>query len=179
MLAVVVASGCGPHRPPRVSAPALDSAAIVAAAGDPDSLPAIAASRHVLDTDRDMRVSGAELLAWLERVRQSKVALASVSVRVMHKGKPLANAEVRLVPERCMGGTISEASGKTDRGGMSLVAIPGSKYPGVNCGLYRVEIRGTGNDGQALPSRYNSQSVLGIAVGGMLPENGAGLFNLD
>ncbi len=179
LLAVGAAGGCGPGRPPRVPAPALDPVAIVAAAGDLDKLPSIAAGRPVLDTDHDMRVSESELLAWFERVRRSKVALVSVSLRVRHKGRPLANADVRLVPERCMGGTISEASGKTDRGGMGMVAIPGSKFPGVNCGLYRVQITGTGNDGQALPARYNSESVLGIAVGGGLPENGAAIFDLD
>jgi hypothetical protein len=57
-------------------------------------------------------------------------------------------------------GGIKEASGQTDQSGMSMVTIPGSEYPGVNCGLYRVEISGKGNDGKPLAAKYNSQSSL-------------------
>jgi hypothetical protein len=62
---------------------------------------------------------------------------------------------------------------------MSMVTIPGGEYPGVNCGLYRVEITGKGNDGKPLAAKYNSQSALGVAVGGMLPENGMAVFELN
>lgn len=100
-------------------------------------------------------------------------------LRVTHQGKPLANAEVRLVPEPCMGGTINEAVGRTDSNGTSMVAIPGSEFPGVNCGLYRVVITGIGNDGKSLPAEYNSQTRLGIAIGGMLPAGGVGILDLE
>jgi hypothetical protein len=171
--------GCGPSRPARIAAPALDPAAVAAAAGDLDKLPAIASGLLVLDTDKDKKVSQAELVKWLEEVRDSKVAITSVAFQVLHKGKPLSGAEIRLVPEACMGGGIKEASGQTDQSGMSMVTIPGSEYPGINCGLYRVEITGKGNDGKPLAAKYNSQSTLGVAVGGMLPENGMATFELN
>jgi hypothetical protein len=178
---VTATVGCGPGRPARIVAPALDPAAVAdaAAAGDGlDTLPALAESRGTLDTDGDARVSRDELAAWLEQVRDSKVAITSVAVQVTHKGRPLAAAQVKLVPEACMGGGIKEAGGTTDESGVALVTIPGSEYPGVNCGLYRVEISGTGNDGKALPAQYNTASTLGVAVGGMLPENGMASFDL-
>lgn len=179
LLVAAAASGCGPSRPARIPAPPLDPAAVAAAAGDLDKLPAIAFGRIVLDTDKDKKVSQAELVKWLEEVRDSRVAITSVAFQVSHKGKPLSGAEIRLVPEACMAGGIKEASGKTDQAGMSMVTIPGSEYPGVNCGLYRVEITGKGNDGKPLAAKYNSQSTLGVAVGGMLPENGMAVFELN
>jgi len=179
LLLATASVGCGPARPARIPAPPLDPAAVAAAAGDLDKLPAIAFGRVVLDTDKDKKVSQAELIKWLEEVRDSKVAITSVAFQVSHKGKPLSGAEIRLVPEACMGGGIKEASGKTDQSGMSMVTIPGSEYPGVNCGLYRVEITGNGNDGKPLAAKYNSQSTLGVPVGGMLPENGMAVFELN
>lgn len=179
LLLAAATIGCGPSRPARIPAPPLDPVAVAAAAGDLDKLPALAFGRVVLDTDNDKKVSQAELVKWLEEVRDSKVAITSVAFQVSHKGKPLSGAEIRLVPEACMGGGIKEASGKTDQSGMSMVTIPGSEYPGINCGLYRVEITGTGADGKPLAAKYNSQSTLGVAVGGMLPENGMATFELN
>lgn len=181
-LTIAVATGCGPARPARIPAPPLDPTAVAdaaAAGGDLVNLAAIAAERAGLDTDGDKQVSRAELVAWLEQVRDSRIAITSLSVRVGHKGKPLAGAVVRLVPEPCMGGAIEEAAGTTDQSGTAMVTIAGSAYPGVNCGLYRVEISGSGNDGKPLAAKYNSESSLGTAVGAMLPANGMAVFELN
>jgi hypothetical protein len=178
---VTVTVGCGPARPARIPAPPLDPKAVadaLVAAGGPEKIAAIAAGRTSLDADGDGQVSRDELVAWLEEVRDSKVAITSVAVQVTQRGKPLVGAAVKLVPEACMGGRIKEAGGTTDESGLAPVTIPGSEYPGVNCGLYRVEITGIGVDGKALPAAYNVESSLGLAVGGMLPENGMASFDL-
>jgi len=180
-LAIAVVAGCGPARPARIAAPVIDPTAVadgIALAGGLESMAAIAAARSGLDANGDEQVSRDELVGWLEQVRDSKVAITSVAVQVMHKGKPLSAAAVKLVPEACMGGAIKQAAGTTDDSGVAMVTIPGSEYPGVNCGLYRIEITGTGTDGKALPAKYNTDSTLGVAVGGMLPENGMVSFDL-
>jgi hypothetical protein len=179
--AAVAITGCGPSRPARIPAPSLDPEAVAdaaAAGGALDKLPAVGFGRAGLDTDGDKQVSRDELVRWLTEVRDSKVAITSVAVQVTQRGKPLVGADVKLVPEACMGGAIKEASGTTDESGVAMVTIPGSEYPGVNCGLYRVEITGAGGDGKALPAKYNTDSTLGMAVGGMLPENGMASFDL-
>lgn len=183
LLAVVAATlaGCGPSRPARIPAPPLDPEAVAdaaAAAGALEKLPAVGFGRATLDANGDKQVSRDELVAWLKEVRDSKVAITSVAVQVTQRGKPLSGADVKLVPEACMGGAIKEATGTTDDSGVAMVTIPGSEYPGVNCGLYRVEITGGGADGKALPAKYNAESTLGLAVGGMLPENGMASFDL-
>ena len=178
---VVISTGCGPSRPARIIPPPLDPAAVaaaVAAAGPLEKLPAIAFSLKVFDTNKDQQVSSEELVTWLEEVRASQVAITSVMVQVTHKGTPLAGASVKLVPEASMGGAIQEAAGSSDASGIAMITITGSMYPGVNCGLYRVEISGNGNDGKPLPTKYNAETTLGMAVGGMLPENGIAIFNL-
>jgi len=174
-------AGCGPSRPARIPAPSLDPEAVAdaaAAAGGLEKLAALAPAKAGLDADGNGQVSRDELVAWLTEVRDSKVAITSVAVQVTHRGKPLLGAEVKFVPEACMGGAIKEAAGTTDESGVAMVTIPGSEYPGVNCGLYRVEITGSGADGQALPAMYNTDSTLGVAVGGMLPEKGMASFDL-
>jgi hypothetical protein len=85
---------------------------------------------------------------------------------------------VKLVPESCMGAGMKVAEGTTDADGIAQVTIPASQHSGVNCGMYRVEIVGNGNDGRPLPERYNSASTLGVAVGGALPEQGTAVFDL-
>jgi hypothetical protein len=183
LLAVVAATlaGCGPSRPARIPAPPLDPEAVAdaaAAAGALEKLPAVGFGRATLDANGDKQVSRDELVAWLKEVRDSKVAITSVAVQVTQRGKPLSGADVKLVPEACMGGAIKEATGTTDDSGVAMVTIPGGEYPGVNCGLYRVEVTGSGADGKALPAKYNAASTLGLAVGGMLPENGMASFDL-
>lgn len=191
--AVLLIFGCGPARPARVIPPSLDPAAVAAAAiaaadTDGDSavdaeeirtVPALAAALKQLDTDGDGKLTVAELRSWLETVQKSRVAITSFTATVSHKGKPLADATVRLIPEPFMGDGMQRGEAVTDAAGNAVPTIRDSKYPGVNCGLYRVEIEGTGVDGKLLPARYNTESTLGVAVGGLLPENGIITFILE
>jgi hypothetical protein len=102
-----------------------------------------------------------------------------VSLEVTQQGRPLANALVRLVPESFMGPAFQVAEGRTDESGMVSPGIPGGRFPGVNYCIYRVEITGTGIDGRPIPSRYNSDTTLGLAVGADLAGGKDPTFNLD
>jgi hypothetical protein len=126
------------------------------------AIPAIAAGLSALDADRDGAVAAAELVAWLDAVRASKVAVNRLEVLVRRRGRPQAGAAVRLVPEPCMGAGIKPAEGTTDADGIAQMTMPGSPYTGVNCGLYRVEV------GDAAAA---GDTALGIAVGAGLPED--------
>ncbi len=181
MILLAAAVGCGPSRPARIPAPAIDPVAIadaVAGSGGLEKLSSIAGGRGGMDGNGDGQVSRDELEAWLEEIRESKVAITSVAVQVMHLGRPLEGVEVKLLPDASMGGTIKEAVATTDASGVGSPTIPGGEFPGVNCGLYRVEISGTGNDRKPLPAKYNAASTLSLAVGGMLPQNGMAIIAL-
>jgi hypothetical protein len=192
LVAALAAWGCGPLRPARLVPPALDVATIAAGimqadangddeldAGELAKAPAFVAAVGVLDRDGDKALSRAELKSWLSDIRSSKVAIHSAAVVVKHKGRPLAEAAVKFVPEPFMGAAAAPAGGTTDAAGQAGITIPGSRYPGINCGVYRIEISGSGNDGRPLASRYNASSTLGAAVGGELPVDGVFLFTLE
>ena len=192
---VVLASvaGCGPSRPGRIVPPALDpegvTAAVMARAdADGDGIiekpelagcHALVAAMEVIDRDRDGGIATAELRQWLDDVKASRVAIMALAGEIRHLRRPLADVTIRLVPEPFMGTEVLPAEGQTDSEGRFSASIPNAVYPGVNCGLYRVEITGRGNDGKPLPASYNTQSKLGLAVGGPLPLNGLALFMLD
>ena len=177
-------AGCS-NRPARVPAPRINPGAIVEAVfeqadadrdgslrgSEQQAVPSIAAAAGRLDADGDGAVTRDELLGWLEAVRDSRVAINPLEVVVTQRGRPLAGATVRLVPEAFMGGEVQAAEGVTDAGGVAAMTIPGAKYAGVNCGLYRVEI--TGTDGKPLPERVNAAATLGVAVGAGAPETGS------
>ena len=185
-------AGCS-TRPARVPAPRINPAAIVDAvfekadadhdgrlrASEQQTVPSIAMAAGTLDADGDGAVTREEIVAWLKAVRDSRVAVTSLEVVVTQRGRPLATATVRLVPEPFMGAEVKAAEGVTDAGGVAAVMIPDAKHPGVNCGLYRVEITGAGNDGKPLPERVNTATTLGMAVGVGTPETGSVEFRLD
>jgi hypothetical protein len=185
-------SGCS-NRPARVPAPRINPGTIVEAiyekadadgdgrlrAAEQQAVPAIAAGASRFDADGDGGVGREELLMWLEAVRDSQVAITPLEILAIHRGRPLAGALVRLVPEPCMGSEVQAAEGTTDADGLAAVTIPGARYAGVNCGLYRVEITGTGIDGKPLPERFNATTTLGMAVGAGTPETGLVEVRLD
>jgi len=186
-------AGCGGGGGGRVAAPPVDPRGVVAclfqeagtdgddvlSAGELAAAPALAAAVAPLDADGDGGVSRGELTAWLTAVQESRIAVQSLVVVVTHRRRPLPAATVRLVPLPCMGGAVSPAEGQSDADGAAPCGIPGSPHPGVNCGLYRVEITGTGTDGRPLGPIYNTRTRLGLAVGGDLPAGGFATFALE
>lgn len=185
-------TGCS-GRPARLAAPPLSPAAMAAALikpGDADgdgvlagdelaAIPALSNLVPQLDGDGDGRLSQAELQTWLEAVRDSRVAATSFTAIVRHKGQPLRGATLRIDPLPPLAGVIKAAEGVTDDRGRTSPSIPGSAFPGVNCGIYAVRIVGNDADGQPLPPKYNTETTLGLAVGAGLPPDGAVVYELD
>lgn len=192
LLAACLAGGCGPSKPARLVPPALDAAAVTAGimqadangdgildAGELARAPAFLEAVPQLDRDGDKSLSRAEIESWVADVRGSQVAITSAAVVVKHKGRPLAGAGVKFVPEAYMGTAVAAAEGTTDAAGQAQISIPGGRFPGVNCGVYRVEITGKGPDGRPLAAKYNTSTTLGAAVGGPLPRGGVLVFALE
>lgn len=192
-LAAAFGAGCGGNAPARAIAPAFDPVAIVTAlfderdrdgdgslsADEVAAVPAVKGAMASFDHDRDGAIAREELSRWLVAVRNSRVAVTSLVATVTRKGKPLSAVSVRLVPLGCMQGAIQTAEGTTDNDGIAACGIPGNPHPGVNCGLYRVEITGNGPDGKPLGPRYNAASEYGIAVGPDEPPGGLVTFAVE
>ncbi|MFM8952496.1 MAG: hypothetical protein ACKOOF_05450 [Planctomycetaceae bacterium] len=169
-------------RVPGLAADRLAPAAPPAAGADkPPGVASTGGDKRVLalDADGDNRLSAAEITRWLAGVRDSKVGITQVTVRVTHKGKPVGAAVVKLVPEPFMSATMKAAEGPADASGMASPSIPGSAYPGVNCGIYRAEITGSLPGGKPIPAKYNTATTLGLAVGNGLPAETPVTFALD
>ncbi len=130
-----------------------------------DAFPALRGVLAGVDTNRDKKVAKAELQARFEEYAPANAGLISVPVSVTLDNAPLANATVQFVPEAFMGGTIQEATGKTQADGTVLkFTIGGQEQPGLQPGFYKVKV--TRGDGKELPARYNTTTTLGAEAFG-------------
>ncbi len=80
-------------------------------------------------------------------------------------GRPLAEAEVKLVPEKYLGDEITTAWGKTTPSGIASMDIRDEDSPateqglrGVHCGTYKIEIN---HPTLKIPAKYNTETTLG------------------
>jgi hypothetical protein len=117
-----------------------------------------------LDTNSDKAVTADEIA---ERIRYWQTAGMRgtrwpVRCMVFHNKQILAGAEVKLVPEKFLGGHMKTASGKTAFNGVAVIKTenpePGD-LPGLGPGFYRVEIT---KPGEEIPAKYNTETILGI-----------------
>jgi len=97
-------------------------------------------------------------------------------VRILRKGKPLANASIKCAPEKFMGTDIATSVATTDASGAAGLSVP-TRNPeeprGVSPGFYRLEVT---KDGESIPGKYNTETTLRVAV---LDDECEVSFNLD
>jgi hypothetical protein len=176
-LAFCLATGCGPRLAP--VPPPLDAAAIAAAAVaalDRNQSGAIEAAELVhslglrsatdkIDADGNGVVTAAEIEQRLNRYSQFPVANLPLGCVVRLDGRPLAESEVRLVPEPFFGGCRRVVLGRSDPHGIVDFQVEGSVGFGVPQGLYRIEVSKPDAVGkETLPARYNTQSQWGQEI---------------
>jgi hypothetical protein len=178
-LGTLAGGGCS-RTPPRVSGPAIDPVtagrlAIEQYDANGDGLiqgnelnkaPGLKSALENLDTNRDGGVSAEEIAERVRSWQQTRVGAMSLGCTVTYRGQPLPGATVKFVPEDFLGDEIQTATGQTDESGVARLNMPASPgvpgdAPGVQCGLYRVEITKEGLD---IPAAYNAQTTLGQEV---------------
>jgi len=130
-----------------------------------ESCPALKSSLAQLDKDGDKAISKDELIASLGEFARSKVSLMTARCNVTREGQPLANAEVKFIPEKFHGTAIKPAAGKSNQQGVVELRCEGNTLPGLSLGFYRVEISLKDEAGQeTIPASFNSQTTLGQIV---------------
>jgi hypothetical protein len=130
-----------------------------------EGCPGLKAALARLDKDRDGRLSRAELEEYFQTYIDSKTGLQQVVCRFTLDDVALSGAEVLLEPEKFMGAVCKTAKGVTDERGEARFQVEGAPQPGCNLGVYRVRVTKSGAGGkQALPSRYNATTQLGLEV---------------
>jgi hypothetical protein len=167
--------GCG-RAPSRVipESPASNAGAAAVAAHDADKnglldeselqgAPGLKAALKQADTDGDSKLSSAEIGARISAWAKSKVGRMSVACIVTRGGSPLADADVRFVPESFLGSALPTATAKTNAQGLAMPTAPVSdeKPSGVPPAFYRVEITTAAGD---IPAAYNTATTLGAEV---------------
>ncbi len=175
-LASIVVVGCS-HGPARVTAPRLSASSAAAKAieqydadhdgklsgAELDACPAIKSALDKIDTAGDGSVTAEKLTARIQ-AWQKGVARIGFGCTVLRNGEPLADAEVKFVPEKFMGDNYPTCTGKTDGNGKADITMPpteGDNRPGMPPGFYRVEITKAGDN---IPAKYNTATTLGQEV---------------
>jgi len=137
--------------------------------------PSLKQALDSIDRNGDKRLSAEEIAARIQSYQDSQVGLMATGCHVSMDGKPLSGATVTYVPEKFMGSSIRPASGTSDEHGAVALVVAGERLPGVQPGLYRVEISKKDAGGQEMiPARYNQNTSLGIEVTPRKKSRGAG-----
>jgi hypothetical protein len=168
---LLMLTGCyGPSRPSRVNPPSINAAN----AGKK--------AMEMYDTNKDGKVSGSEfdkcpslkavgtevtadaIQKKIEHWQELRTGLTHFVCEFRHRGKPLADAEVKFIPEKFLGDDIKVATGKTDEMGRVLPVIgtePSKR--GIALGWYRVVVT---KPGVNIPPKYSgeTETVLGALV---------------
>lgn len=175
-LGLILAVGCskGPSRlhPPAINASAAGSQAVEMydtdkdgkiSGAELDKCPALKAAIGQIDDTGEGAVTAAKITARVKKWQDSKLGRMSLSCTILRNGAPLADADVKFVPEKFLGEEIKTASGKTDKNGVAMISVATSGRedpPGVAPGLYRVEV----TKGSEVPAKFNTDTTLGQEV---------------
>lgn len=192
LASAMVLAGCG-GQPSRISLPTIDAKGAEKAIGQFDTngdgvldegeiekAPSLKASLARIDLDGDRKIDASEINARITAWRDSKVGLMPVMIRLNSGGNPIAGADVTLVPEAFLGDAIKTARGTTDQNGMAVMQI--SDQPdqrGVHPGFYRIEVSKKPSGSETIPSRYNTETGLGLEVEPASPTSRDASFNLS
>jgi hypothetical protein len=115
--------------------------------------PGLAKGAVHIDTDKNKSLSRDELVARFQMYRDMRLGLASRSMLVSYKGRPLGGAKVTFVPEFFLEGLVEPASGETFADGSITPQTEGMDVPGLRAGYYRVVVDAPS---AKLPSKYSS-----------------------
>jgi hypothetical protein len=132
--------------------------------------PSLASALGVFDANNDRGIDPDEIAARISAWHDSQIPLAPLRITVNRGQNPIVGATVKLIPEDFLGDDFRAADGITDEFGIAIISIPEDNRPtpdsptGVQFGLYRIEITQQENGKEAIPSKYNSESTLGIEV---------------
>ena len=124
--------------------------------------PGLKAAMSTVDPTGTGEVTAAMITDRIKAWQVSKLGRMSLRCMVTRNGEPLADAEVRFVPEKFLGDEMKTATGTTDQNGVAMLSIPVEKGPpGVPPGFYRVEIT---KPDEKIPAKYNSDTIFGQEV---------------
>jgi len=186
MLAMVLGCRTDPLDAPYVNASTAAAAALAQYDTDKNNdldaeelkqAPGIRAAITLGDTDKDGGLSKNELISRIKTMVGDEVGMMSLAARILYNGQPLEGAEVKFIPEPCLGPTFQPGSGKTNAQGIAAIKMNNEKFPGMQCGWFKVEVSKKDTSGKELVSeQYNAKTTLGAEVALDVPSLERGLI---
>jgi hypothetical protein len=129
-----------------------------------------------VDQNGDGQLTSGEISDRIGYYKSRGVALTSVQCVILRNGQPVPNAKVTFVPEEFMKNTLQPATGTTDQTGRTGMKKEGLEFPGIQLGLYRVQVSLPNESGEeTLPPQYNEKTTLGAEVASDVPDLERGL----
>jgi hypothetical protein len=142
-----------------------------------DKAPELKTSLKTIDENGDGSISADEITARIQEWQETGTARMPVNCTVRFNGQPLEGATVTFEPLDYLGGNLPTATGQTNQFGIaSLQAQDDLNLPGVAPGFYRVRITKQGED---IPAKYNTETILGQEVGYGVPNLMAGNVTIN
>lgn len=127
--------------------------------------PGILLNKSVYDSDQNGAISAQEIEARLAELTSAHIGQMPLQLLVLWNGRPLAGADVKMVPEEYLGSEVKAAAGRTGESGVTVMDIPDEELPqserglrGVHVGTFRVEVT---HPTVPIPQKYNSHTTLG------------------
>ena len=114
-----------------------------------------------IDSNSDGQLSHEELVKRFQFYVDRRIGLTNKSMQFIYQGRPVARAEVRLVPEFFLTDLLEPATGTTDDSGMVLPDIASNdlRTPLMRPGYYRVEITSA-----KLPAEFKTGTTVGVEL---------------
>ncbi|MHB1033906.1 MAG: hypothetical protein ACYC35_03665 [Pirellulales bacterium] len=176
-LVAVLVAGCN-RAPSRIAMAGIDPSGAAAAAlaefdtnkdgaisgAELDKCPSLKSAMKTIDKNGDGKITADEITARINEWISAKTAVQQLTCTVKLNGQPLKNAKVTLVPEKFLGGDLKPAVGTTNEYGMASLSVENAPLPGVQTGLYRVQISANVGGKELIPAKYNTQTTLGQEV---------------
>ena len=148
---------------------ALDGDELAAAPGFNAALPS-------MDQDHDGQLSTDEIASRVKVIVGDEVGMLQMQCTVTLDGQPLAGALVTAIPEPALGSQFRRATGTTGNDGRAGLTMGLEGFPGMQCGVFRIEISHKDETGQeTLPAKYNTATTLGMEVALDLPTTERGM----
>lgn len=128
--------------------------------------PALADASGAYDADRNGDLTLDEVKEGINRWAATRTGAMMLPFRITLDGRPVADADVKLVPVSFLADSIKPNVGKADSSGSGMLGLAPEDRPSnapstplATPGLYRVEIT---DPSGTVPAQFNTESTLGI-----------------
>ncbi len=139
--------------------------------------PGLAWGVKAIDTDKNGALSRDELNQRFELYKKMRIAITNAQLQLAYKGRPLAGANVTLVPEFFLEGVVEPASGETHQEGDVTPIVPDLNPGGLRVGYYRVVVE---SPTTKVPAKYTKAETtpLGVEVSPVSDDMSSGQIQL-